>query len=145
MKKLLLLLFSISIMTVACSDDETPAIPIDKFVKSYTGNFIEYSCAESPVILNTLENTQVEITKQSDTDLTGKIKDSSGNSILTFIGKMDENNENAFRIPSFIYKTDTIFGGGEMSTNKLKIQFAAKSCPSPNANSYNVTRVFQEQ
>jgi len=109
MKKLLLLLFSISILTIACKDDKVPAKPIDKFVKTYTGNFIEYSCATSPVILQTLENTKVEITKQSDTDLTGKIKDGSGNSIFTFLGKLDEGHENAFRIPSIICSI-TIWG-----------------------------------
>lgn len=145
MKKLLFLFLSISFLAVSCTKDEEPAKPIDKFVKTFTGSFYEYSCDASPVILQTLENTKVEISKQNDTDLSGKIKDGSGNSIFTFTGKLDENNDNAFRIPNFIYNSDTLFGGGEMSAGKLKIQFAAKSCPAAAANTFRVTREFKEE
>lgn len=144
MKKLLLLLFSISIIAASCAKDEEPANPIDKFIGTVEGNLKEYSCADSPVILNTLENVKAEITQEDDTHFNGKLNDSDGNKILSFSGTLDSSDESKFDIPNFVYNSDTLFGGGNITNNKMTISFAAFSCPK-GTNTYQVTREFKQQ
>ncbi len=143
MKKILFLLFAVSIFTVACQKDEEPAKPIDKFIKTFNGNIKTYSCEATQTLLNTDAATAV-ITKENETDLLGTMKDDKGNKLFTFSGKLESDNENKFKISNFSYDSETLFGGGEMLNGKLKISFASFTCP-VDSNTYRVTREFKEQ
>ncbi len=140
MKKLLFLLFAVSIFTVACQKDEEP---IDKFVKTFEGNLKTYSCEEHQTLLNT-DPASVIITKENDTDLLGTLKDDSGNKLFTFSGKFNAAKENEFKISNFSYNSETLFGGGEMINGKLKLSFASSTCQVDSSNNYRVTREFKE-
>ena len=142
MKKLLFLLFAVSIFTVACQKDEEPAKPIDKFIKTFDGNLKTYSCEANQTLLNT-DPASVVITKENDTDLLGTLKDDSGNKIFSFSGTLESDNENKFKISNFSYNSETLFGAGEMISGKLKISFASFACP-VDSNTYRVTREFKE-
>ena len=53
-------------MTVACTEDVEPVLPIDKFIGNFEGNLKEYSCEENQALLNTFENIISEIKKESE-------------------------------------------------------------------------------
>jgi len=142
MKKLLILLLSISFLAISCTKDEEPAKPIDKFIKTYIGNIKEYSCEENRTLLST-KAMNAQITKENDTDLLVTVKNGSGVNLFTFSGKLDSSNENKFRISNFAYNSETLFGEGEMISGKLKLSFATLSCPV--GEQYRVTREFKEQ
>lgn len=144
MKKILFLLFSISILAVSCAKDEDPVNPIDKFIGNVVGNMKEYSCSDSPVILSTLENVKAEITKEDDTHLNGTLKDSDGNKIISFSGILDGSDDTKFNISNFVYNIDTLFGEGNVTNSKLTISLATTACPKGN-NTYQVTREFKQQ
>ncbi len=144
MKKLLFLLFAVSIFTVACQKDEVvPPKPIDKFVKTFNGNLKTYTCEENQALLNT-NPASVIITKENDTDLLGSLKDDSGNKLFTFSGKFNAAKENEFKISNFSYNSETLFGAGEMIDGKLKLSFASFNCQVDSSNTYRVTREFKE-
>ena len=143
MKKLLFLLFSLSLITIACTKDEEPAKPIDKFIGNFEGNLYEYKC-EGYVLYNTYENTKVEIIKENETDLNGTLNNEDGNKIFSFSGRLNSDNDNKFSSSTFLYDNDTLFANGEIIDGKLKISFGAFSCPA-GTNTYTATREFKEQ
>ncbi len=143
MKRLLFLLFAVSIFTIACQKDEVPPKPIDKFVKTFNGNIKTYTCEEIQTLIGT-DPASVIITKENDTDLLGTLKDDGGNKLFTFSGKFNAEKENEFKISNFSYNSETLFGGGEMIDGKLKLSFASSTCQVDSSNNYRVTREFKE-
>ncbi len=141
MKKLLVLLLGISFIAVACHKD--PELPIDKFTKTFDGNYKEYTCDSVQAIKNIFEDYRVEFTKESDTKLNGKLIDDAGNKLFSFEAELNADDDTKIKISNFSYNSETLFGGGQISNNKLDLQFATTSCPA-GENSYRVTREFKE-
>jgi hypothetical protein len=141
MKKLFLLLVSISIIAIACHKD--PELPIDKFVNTFDGNYKEYTCDSIQSIKNIFENYRVEFTKVNDTKLNGKLFDDAGNKLFSFEAELNADDDSKIKISNFNYNSETLFGGGQISNDKLDLQFATTSCP-VGENTFRVTREFQE-
>ncbi len=143
MKKIMLL-FSLAILLVACGKDKEPAKPIDKFVGKFDGKLREYKCSDTLVILNTFENYSVTTTEKSESSISGKLSDEKGETVFNFVANLDTDNDSKIRITSFTYGSETLFGGGEVSNGKLKLQFASNQCPIE-GNTYRVTREFSAE
>ncbi len=141
MKKLLVLLLGIAFIAIACNKD--PELPIDKFTKTFDGNFTEYTCDSIQSVKGIFENYRVEFTKVSDTELNGKLFDDAGNKLFSFKANLKAEDNTQIKILNFKYNSETLFGGGQISNNKLDLQFATTSCPA-GENSYRVTREFKE-
>ena len=131
-------------MTVACTEDVEPVLPIDKFIGNFEGNLKKYSCEENQALLNTFENIKSEIKKESDTSINGTLNDADGNKMFDFSGELDESDDTKIRISNLVYDSETLFGGGEIIGGKLRLQFASFSCKL-DSNVYRVTRVFTQQ
>ena len=121
----------------------TKSIVLDTFIGAYIGYFREYTCSATPTVVSTIDNAKVEIIKKSNTKLNCVLKDNEENEIFSFSGKLDDENENKFKIPNFSYNSETLFGGGELIDGELKLNFASLACP-VGGNTYRVTREFKE-
>ena len=141
MKKLLVLLLGISFIAIACHKE--PELPIDKFAKTFDGNFTEYTCDSVKNVKNIFENYRVEFVKVSDTELDGKLFDDAGNKLFSFKANLKAEDDTQIKILNFQYNSETLFGGGQIKNNKLNLQFATTSCPA-GENTYRVTREFDE-
>lgn len=142
MKNLIFILFALVFISFGCGEDE-PTQAIDQFVGSATGNYYDYKCSDTLIILNTKANSVAKIEKQGDTNLTGTITDATGKSIYTFQGSLKTASSDTFFITNFVLNSLTYTGYGIKKNGKLNILFGNSGCK-VGTNSYRITGEFKQ-
>ncbi|MBK7096208.1 MAG: hypothetical protein IPH57_14640 [Saprospiraceae bacterium] len=142
MKNILLILLGLVFISWGCGKDE-PSKSIDQFVGTATGNYYDYKCSDTLIILNTKSNSVAKIEKQDDTNLTGTLTDGTGKSIYSFKGVLNSVTSDTFYITNFVLNSLTYTGQGIKKNGKLNIIFGNSGCK-VGANSYRITSEFKQ-